>query len=91
MKKIIIDTNEHPTMAEIHRFLAGELNFPSYYGNNFDALYDCLTDLAEETEIRLILRNAGTGKKEFQLLKKVLSDAAEKQTKLTFISENSPY
>lgn len=88
MKKIIIDTNEHPTMAEIHRFLAGELNFPSYYGNNFDALYDCLTDLAEETEIRLIPRKESDPPKEFGILEKVLANAAKAQPCLTVIIEN---
>lgn len=87
MKKITIDTNEHPTMTEIHHRLAGELKFPSYYGNNFDALYDCLTELSEETEIRLILRETDA-QKTFQTLKRVLTDAAKKQPNLTVIIEN---
>lgn len=88
MKKITIHTNEYPTMAEIHHFLAEELAFPPYYGKNFDALYDCLTDLTEETEIHLTLRDTDKEKKEFQILKKVLSDAAEAQQNLTVIIEN---
>lgn len=87
MKKITIDTNEHLTMTEIHHFLAGELKFPSYYGNNFDALYDCLTELSEETEIRLILRETDA-QKTFQTLKRVLTDAAKEQPNLTVIIEN---
>ena len=87
MKKITIDTNEHPTMTEIHHRLAGELKFPSYYGNNFDALYDCLTELSEETEIRLILRETDA-QKTFQTLKRVLTDAAKEQPNLTVIIEN---
>ena len=87
MKKITIDTNEHPTMTEIHHRLAGELKFPSYYGNNFDALYDCLTELSEETEIRLILRETDA-QKTFQTLKRVLTDAAKVQPNLTVIIEN---
>ena len=87
MKKITIDTNEHPTMTEIHHRLAGELNFPSYYGNNFDALYDCLTELSEETEIRLILRETDA-QKTFQTLKRVLTDAAKAQPNLVVIIEN---
>lgn len=87
MKKITIDTNEHPTMTEIHHRLAGELKFPSYYGNNFDALYDCLTELSEETKIRLILRETDA-QKTFQTLKRVLTDAAKEQPNLTVIIEN---
>ena len=88
MKKITIHTNEYPTMAEIHHFLTEELDFPPYYGNNFDALFDCLTDLTEETEIRLIPRKETDPPKEFGILEKVLADAAKAQPCLTVIIEN---
>ena len=35
----------------LHGRLRGALMLPDYYGNNLDALYDCLTDPVEETEI----------------------------------------
>ena len=38
----------------LHRALAAELSFPEWYGNNLDALYDCLMELGAETEIRLL-------------------------------------
>lgn len=39
---------------EGHDYLKEILNFPDYYGKNLDALYDCLTDIGVETEIRLL-------------------------------------
>ena len=33
----------------IHEYLAEKFGFPSYYGKNLDALYDCLTDICEPT------------------------------------------
>lgn len=72
MKKVTIDTNQLQTMEQIHDYLAKELNFPPYYGKTLDALYDCLTDITEETEIELIAEE-GT----FLQLKKVLTAAAK--------------
>ena len=34
-----------------HRYLAETLEFPEYYGNNLDALFDCMTDKDECTII----------------------------------------
>ena len=51
MKRVWIDGKHITDMASLHSLVALSLGFPSYYGNNLDALYDCLTDLFEETEI----------------------------------------
>ncbi len=40
----------------LHEKIAEILKFPEYYGKNLDALYDCLTELSEETE--LVIENA---------------------------------
>lgn len=40
----------------LHAKLAEGLDFPSWYGGNLDALYDCLTDM--DDEIRLSVSNA---------------------------------
>ena len=41
-------------MEDGHNYLKEVLNFPDYYGKNLDALYDCLTEIGIETEIKLI-------------------------------------
>ena len=41
-------------MDVIHDRLAETLHFPAYYGRNLDALYDCLTDVQEDAQIRLV-------------------------------------
>lgn len=55
MKTITIDCTPIETPAVLHEILAEKLRFPDYYGHNLDALYDCLTELEEETQ--LILTN----------------------------------
>lgn len=39
--------------AQLHDALALALDFPTWYGRNLDALYDCLTQLREDTVIEL--------------------------------------
>lgn len=52
MKQIYLDGNLLSDAAQMHAYLKEQLEFPEYYGNNLDALYDCLTDL-ENMEIRI--------------------------------------
>ena len=41
------------TRSALHENLAVALGFPVWYGHNLDALYDCLTDLSEDTLLEL--------------------------------------
>ena len=52
MKKIILDGNLMKNNP--HDYIKDNLNFPEYYGKNLDALFDCLGDIGEKTEIILI-------------------------------------
>ena len=54
MKRVIIDCAAIPDKVAMHRALAEALAFPDYYGNNLDALYDCLSDIREETSLTLL-------------------------------------
>ena len=54
MEEIIIDCSPIRTKDDLHRMFRDALSFPDWYGNNLDALYDCLTDLRN---IHLILEN----------------------------------
>ena len=54
MKDITIDCRGFVPRSDLHRAFADALAFPDYYGNNLDALHDCLTDISEETRIRLL-------------------------------------
>ena len=39
---------------ELHDALIRALNLPTWYGRNLDALYDCLTESKQDTELRLL-------------------------------------
>ncbi len=61
MIKTILDFRKAASAGEIHEILAEQLHFPSYYGGNLDALYDCLTDIREDVCVCLFMpRRDGT-------------------------------
>ncbi|HVX43516.1 MAG TPA: barstar family protein [Mycobacteriales bacterium] len=43
---VTIDTGDWVDEGDLHRDIAAALRFPDYYGRNFDALNDCLSDVA---------------------------------------------
>ena len=54
MKEITIDCTNIPDVKAMHKALADALSFPQWYGNNYDALHDCLTDIREDTTLTLL-------------------------------------
>ena len=56
--QITIDCAQIFDRGTFHRAFATKLHFPIYYGENLDALFDCLTSLPENTT--LVLQNAET-------------------------------
>lgn len=46
MEATIIDCTQIKTQGDLHRVFRESLSFPAWYGNNLDALYDCLTALS---------------------------------------------
>lgn len=55
MRTCVLDGEKIRDKERLHETLAEALGFPDWYGKNLDALYDCLTDGQEETEI--VVRN----------------------------------
>lgn len=52
MRICILDGDEIKTRDMLHDILSKTLDLPQWYGRNLDALYDCLTDMGEETELQ---------------------------------------
>ena len=79
MKCVILDGSAITSMAEVHRSLAEQLSFPEWYGGNLDALHDCLTELQEDVELRVV-HSAALSEKlgpAYTRFCRVLSDSAE--------------
>lgn len=67
------------SVQKSHMYISRKLSFPSYYGNNLDALYDILCAISEPTEITI---------KNVNRLRLNLGDYAEPLLK-TFIDAKS--
>ena len=55
MKEITLDCSQITDATQLHQALFTALSLPEWYGHNLDALFDCLTELEEDTH--LILKN----------------------------------
>jgi ribonuclease inhibitor len=51
MNIFILDGTKMTDRQSCHQYLARILRFPDYYGNNLDALYDCLGEFSRESAI----------------------------------------
>lgn len=92
MNTCILDGNQIGDKDMLHDILADSLKLPEWYGRNLDALYDCLVDLQEETEIRVFggaAMQERLGKYAAALLR-VLGDAAEENRRIHLVREEMP-
>lgn len=48
-----IQLDQFNNINELHEYIANELDVPSYYGRNFDALYDVLSTYCKRLEIHI--------------------------------------
>lgn len=49
MKEINLKVSDFVDRQVMHDTLAAAFELPDYYGRNLDALYDCLTEIGQET------------------------------------------
>lgn len=91
MNICILDGREIKDRGMLHDTLAVSLRFPDWYGRNLDALYDCLTDLQEDTEIQILhesIMEEHLGEYAISLVK-VIHMAAEDNSKIKWKQANS--
>jgi ribonuclease inhibitor len=78
MRKITLELERMGSLPALHKYLRRELALPVYYGANLDALYDCLTEMTDDTQLVVpaaVADDAHLGWYGKQLLQ-VLQDAA---------------
>lgn len=84
MQEVYLNGREFDDPKEVHEFLAGELEFPEYYGGNLSALYDMLTSLCDDT--RIIVDLSGVEEEAvldvLERMTEVMTDAADENAYL---------
>ena len=53
-EKYTLDFSNIQDYGEIHKIIKKELDFPDNYGENWDAFWDCLTDMVDDEELLYI-------------------------------------
>ena len=86
----IIDGSTIGTREQLHDALAAQLALPEYYGRTLDALHDCLTDVFEPLELRVIHAGALAERLGLyaEVLHDVLRDAGEENPRLQIVWED---
>ena len=90
MKLIELDLNTFETKEDVHSFLAEEMEFPEYYGNNLDALYDILTEDYTDKVIRIVgLDDMAADMRDYaHKFRRLCEDICEEYEEITFIFED---
>ncbi|CAK7049250.1 barstar family protein [Phascolarctobacterium sp.] len=53
MKTVTLELQEMQSIRQLHQYLRRVLALPAYYGENLDALYDCLTEVSEPVILKI--------------------------------------
>ena len=83
--EIILDTLCLTEPDAAHAYLKEKLAFPEYYGNNLDALFECLTDICEETVLHM--QGQTPESSYFRKLLGVMRGAEAENPRLTILTE----
>lgn len=91
MKKIILDLRTIKNREELYDIIAERFDFPDYFGRNLDALYDCLTEICEDTCVGLFLPEARADEEDvlftdyLEKLRRTFEDAEEENAHVCVI------
>lgn len=91
MKKLIINAENISGMEQIHDRFYAAFDFPECYGENLDALYDCLCEVVTyDSEIRITNSShlkERLGEKNADRLRRVLADASAENPHISVVFE----
>ena len=86
MREYFLNLERMQDAEAIQDYFVEMLELPGWYGRNFDALYDVLTDIMEETVFVLWPEKEEPSDCMKQMIR-VLTDAAKENSRITIISK----
>ena len=69
--KIVLDASRMTSKEEAHAYLKEVLSLPEYYGNNLDALHDCLEEM---TDVEIVVKNVEDAGNYYRYVARVLKE-----------------
>lgn len=78
--QLSLDLSKTSSQKDILDYFSKELKFPSYFGNNWDALFDCLKDLMwlkNIKEIEVNIKNIDKTNSDHTVLLEILVDTVK--------------
>ena len=77
--RVILDASRMENREDTFVYLKEQFQLPEYFGNNLDALYDCLTELTDTVVVIEGEEQAGAW---YKKVSRVLFDACSKNEEL---------
>lgn len=93
MKRVVLSCENIQDRSQIGEVLKKALELPDYCCNSLDSIHDCLTDIAEETEIVILMDEElrGTLGSYLQKTLTMLSDTVIENNKVSFVIKAYEY
>ena len=89
---IVLDFTDHKKPYQLHRELKTKFGFPDYYGENWDALWDCLDGWFDDDEdVHVLIKGFDTMPEDMrgyaQMMLKVFDDVHANSPNVKFEME----
>lgn len=73
----ILDFTNVKNYIEVHQIIKKAFDFPDYYGENWDAFWDCMRDMVDEDAFNIHIYGYENFKKRFPSSAKIFSELLE--------------